>query len=219
MKTIATGILLTAALALAPAASADTLANWTFEVSIPTTAGPHSAEGGVNGGNATGYHADALAVYSNPAGNGSNESFSSNYWGIGDYYQFQTSSLGYQSITISWDQARSSTGPGTFDLEWSIDGSTWTTLVNDYAVLQSGGTGAPGTWSSTPPPNTIYSFGPTAAPATLDNQTTVYFRMANQVAPGGTGGTNRIDNIVIAGVPEPASLLLLGLGLLAIRRR
>jgi hypothetical protein len=218
MRRIATGLVLTAALVLAPLATAATLAEWTFETSIPATAGPHAAEGGVFGGSATGYHSSASVVYSNPAGNGSAESFSSNYWSISDYYQFQTSSLGYTSIEISWDQARSSTGPGTFDLQWSTDGSTWNTLTNDYTV-QISGTGGPGTWSSSPPRNAAYTFGPTAAPAALDNQTTIYFRMTNQVTPGGTAGTNRIDNVVVTGVPEPASLLLLGLGLIALRRR
>ncbi len=217
MKGIATGLALTAALLLAPLASAATLAEWTFETSIPATAGPHAAEGGVFGGSATGYHSNASAVYSNPVGNGSNESFSSNYWSMNDYYQFQTSSTGYNSITISWDQTSSSTGPLTFDLEWSTNGTTWNTLLNDYTVQVNGGVN--GSWSSTPPPKTAFSFGPIAAPASLDNQTTIHFRMTSQVTPSNTAGTDRVDNVVIAGVPEPASLLLLGLGLIALRRR
>lgn len=209
-----------AALALGlSAARADDLAKWTFETSLPVNAGPHAAEAGVFGGNATGFHSSTSVVYSNPAGNGSAESFSSNFWSIGDYYQFQTSSLGYQGIAITWDQTRSSTGPGTFDLEWSTDGVTFTTLLDDYTVLLNDASNG-GVWNSTTYiPN--YTFAPVAGPASLDNQATIYFRLTNQVTPGGTGGTNRVDNIVVTGtlIPEPASLALLALGALALLRR
>jgi len=62
-------------LAAAQATRADIIATWTFETSVPTTAGPFSPE--VGSGSALGYHASGSAVYSNPAGNGSLESFSS----------------------------------------------------------------------------------------------------------------------------------------------
>src|SRR5690349_21798851 len=72
------------------------IADWTFETSVPTTAGPYVAEGGVNAATsfASGLHAGA-SVYSNPAGAGSAESFSSTAWAIGDYYQFTSSTIGY----------------------------------------------------------------------------------------------------------------------------
>lgn len=201
-----------------------TLAQWTFETSLPATAGPHVAEGGLfaAGSLASGFHVDPAAVYSNPAGNGSAESFSSNFWSMNDYYLFQTSTAGYQAITIMWDQARSSTGPATFDLEWSTDGVNFTAMLNDYAVLQSGGTGAPGTWTSTPPANPIYSFGPVAGAAGLDNQPSVWFRMRAEVAGSSTSGTNRIDNVIVSGtlIPTPGTFALLGLaGLVVMRRR
>ncbi|MCK4342661.1 MAG: hypothetical protein KAY37_13165 [Phycisphaerae bacterium] len=195
MKGLVIGLVLVTAVALAPTASASDLALWTFEVSVPTTAGPHGAEGGVNAGPtspANGWHADAGTVYSNPVGNGSSESFSSNHWAIGDYYQFETSTLGYQNISITWHQRPSGTGPHTFDLEWSTDGVVFTTLLDDYVQPD-------GTWSSSGDPDPDFIFGPIAGPAALDDQTTVYFRLVNQVAPGGTGGTNRVDNILITG--------------------
>lgn len=204
-------VLAAAALFAAPLASADTLAKWTFEVSVPTTAGPHAAEEGV--GVATGFHSNPSVVYSNPVGNGSMESFSSNFWSAGDYYQFQSTTLGYQDITFQFDQTRSSTGPNTFDVEWSTDGATWNALVDDYDVAQI-------TWSSGTY-NPASTYGPHIAPAGLDNQASVFFRLTAQVPGTSTGGTNRVDDIIISGtlIPEPGSLVLLALGAIGLIRR
>lgn len=198
------------------------LATWTFETSVPTTAGPHAAEGGVNAGAgspASGFHADAAAVYSNPAGNGSAESFSSTFWNtIGDYYQFATSTTGYNSITIEFDQARSNTGPATFDLVYSTDGLSFSTLLNDYTVLPNA---APNPlWANDGTRDAVYTFGPIAVPGDAANKPLVTFRLVSQVAAA-TGGTNRVDNVTIAGVliPEPSTLGLLALGAIAALRR
>ncbi|MCA9293815.1 MAG: PEP-CTERM sorting domain-containing protein [Phycisphaerales bacterium] len=209
-------VALIGATALATTASAVDLANWTFESSVPTTAGPHAAELGLFGGAsfASGFHVSSATVFSNPAGNGSVESFSSNNWGPGDYYQFTTSTVGFGTIEVLWDQNRSSTGPDTFDLEWSADGSTFFTLTNDYNV------GAV-TWSSgTPQPSS--NFAAVGLPAAADGLATVWVRMTCQVIPAGTAGSNRIDNVVIRGtaIPTPGALALVGIGgLAAVRRR
>ena len=70
-----------AILAVASSASATTIATWTFETSVPTTAGPFSPE--VGAGSAIGSHASSATVYSSPSGNGSFHSFSSTNWGVG----------------------------------------------------------------------------------------------------------------------------------------
>ncbi len=164
------------------------LAKWTFETSLPATAGPHAAEEG--SGDATGLHVLGGTVYSNPVGNGSGESFSSNFWSTGDYYQFETSSVGYTGVEITFDQTRSGTGPGTFDVDISTDGVNWTTLVDDYVI------GAV-SWSSATY-QAASTFGPFAAPA-LDDQATVYVRLVSQETTA-TGGTNRVDNVTLTGV-------------------
>lgn len=214
--------LLTAA---AGTAHAVDLAVWTFETSVPTTAGPHAAEGGVNGGNALGFHSNGAVVYSNPSGNGSSESFSSNTWTLGDYYQFSTSTIGYEAITLMWDDTSSNTGPRDFNLFWSTNGSTFTQIGGTLSVLANG-TPNPAWNSSTSDP--AYTFGPTAGPGALDNQSTVFFRLvmaSNVSANGGTvasAGTNRVDNVIIAGrqIPTPGAMALFGMaGLVGIRRR
>lgn len=205
-----------AALMAASVASADVVAQWTFETSVPLTAGPHTAEAGALAASsfATGFHADSTVAFSNPVGNGSGESFSSDKWAVGDYYQFSTSSTNYTGITITWDQTRSATGPQTFGLFVSADGFATSTLLSTYTVAQV--TWASGTYS---PAST---FAAVAAGAGFDNKATLSFRLVNQAAPGASGGTNRVDNIKIEGtfVPAPSSMALAGIaGLVAARRR
>ena len=199
-------------------ASAAILATWTFETSIPATAGPFSPE--VGSGAGLGLHASGAAVYSNPVGNGSAESFSSNTWAVGDYYQFSTATGGNSILNVTWDQVSSSTGPRDFSIAYSTDGTTFTSIA-PYVVLVNTGVN---TWSAgTPILTTSY-----AASVSSISASTIYFRMTNTstVSAGGAtvaaGGTNRIDNVSIAGVPEPATLGLAGMGLLgfaAVRRR
>jgi hypothetical protein len=109
----------------AGAAHADTIAQWTFESTVPVTAGPFSPE--VGSGSATGSHATST-VYTAPAGNGSAHSFSSTAWSIGDYYQFSVSTAGFKDINLSWDQTKSNTGPRDFTLQYSTDGTHFSTF-------------------------------------------------------------------------------------------
>jgi hypothetical protein len=196
-----------------------TIAQWTFETSQPATAGPFAPE--VGSGNASGSHAGA-AVYSSPTGNGSTHSYSSTVWNVNDYWQFSTSTLGYQNITLSWDQTSSNTGPGVFGLFWSTDGSTFAQFGLNYNVP------APTTtWGS-------YSYDLSSI-ASLNNASTVYLRLvdestANAAGTGavGTSGTDRVDNFTVSGIQIPANVpdsapglagLGCALGLLAVLRR
>ena len=195
---------------------AQTIAQWTFETSIPVTAGPVSPE--IGSGSATGSHVGA-ATFSSPAGNGSSHSFSANTWAVGDSWQFQVSTLGFNNVGLSWDQTSSNTGPKDYNLDYSLNsGLSWTT-VSSYSVLANA---APNAWSTaTSVP--AATFSPALAGA-VDNQASVWFRLINTdtvSANGGTvavAGTDRVDNftVAVAAVPEPTSLSLLGgFGLLA----
>lgn len=211
--------------------SAQVLSQWTFETTQPSltaTAGQWitnlTAEAGLTPGVASGLHATA-ATYSNPAGNGSVESFSVNGWSSGDFFQFVLTTIGHVGITVSFDQAGSGTGPRDFRLTYGTDGVNFTP-AGDYAVLLNG---APNSaWSSgTHQPAFNYFFDLSDVSA-LDNANTVYFRLENistvsiNNATVAAAGTGRVDNFIVAVVPEPSVLALGGLGLMAlwaVRRR
>ena len=95
---------LASGLIISLSANAQTIAQWTFETSLPATAGPFSPE--VGAGSASGSHAGA-AVYSSPSGNGFSHSFSANTWAVGDFWQFSASTATYSGIQLDWDQVSS----------------------------------------------------------------------------------------------------------------
>ena len=216
ITTLATTV---AVLALGATSQAVNIASWTFETSVPTTGGPHAAEAGVNAASsfASGFHSNSAVVYSNPAGNGSLESFSSDRWDtIGDYYQFSFSTAGYQNVTFGWDQAKSNTGPADFTLQVSVNGGGFNTL-SSYTVLASGTTG-PGVWGSTTY-LADYTFAPLALTGS-NNAANVTVRLVSSTAVASTG-TNRVDNVFVNAdaVPEPATMAIVGLGIAAVARR
>jgi hypothetical protein len=225
-----TKLALVAVLSLAAATlNAQTLAQWTFEVSGPaynTTVTASSISGivpEIGAGFASGVHASSSAAWTSPVGNGSAESLSVNNWAVGDYWQFEVSTVGYQGILFTFDQTSSSTGPRDFRLAYSTDGSSFTGFAT-YSVLANS---SPNAWTSgTYNPLHTYSFDLSSVTA-IDNAPNVYLRLiadSTVSANGGTlaaAGTDRVDNVTVSVVPEPTVLALVGLGLagLAITRR
>lgn len=223
-----------AVLALSASAMADTLSSWSFEsatisgTSATNSPSPATADGGIfqAGTAASGVHASASSAWSSPAGNGSAKSYSGSAWAVADYYQFKTSSVGYGSIVVDFDATSSNTGPRDFNLQYSTDGTSYTTFTS-YSVLANA---APNnTWSSLPAnyrPEHHYTFNLSSVTA-INNATNLYFRLTVNSAisaNGGAiaaGGTSRVDNFTVGGtvVPEPTSLALLALGSLALIRR
>jgi len=225
-----------AAAALSAAANADLVVGWTMPTAFPTGAGnvptgtsylppgPNGAGVADQGANFAGSQLSAVksltaSTYTSPAGNGSPHSFSSNNWTPGDYYQISFASTGFSGLSLSWDQARSSTGPAPFKVAISVNGGNFVDLFS-YNVLQSGGGGAPGTWSSTVY-NPIYTN--TVALTGADDAASIVVRFINTNATtSSASGSNRIDNISVNGtlVPAPGAAALIGLaGLVARRRR
>ncbi len=206
------------------------IAQWTFDslsfsASNTNSTSLFNVPADVGSGTASSTHATS-SVFSTPSGNGSAESVSATRWTVGDYWQFQTSTLGDSGIQVSWDQTGSSSGPGRGLLLYSTDGSTFTPVGSDYTILENG---TPHTTWGGVTRSAFYTFTyDLSAITVLNNAPTVYFRLADDstISTGGgtagTAGTDRVDNFRVAVVPEPASAVLGGLGLLCwslLRRR
>ena len=206
-------------------ANAATIADWTFESTAPTTAGPLAAD--IGSGAALGHHSGS-STYSSPVGNGSSHSFSSTAWSVGDYYQFQVSTAGLANLAVSWDQTSSNTGPRDFLFEYSTDGSNFQSLF-DYSVPANA---SPNAWSSNPAAYVALATNTQdlSSVVALNNQASVYFRLVDEDTtaanglPVASGGTDRVDNFTVTAspVPLPAALWLLASGLFglgAVRKR
>jgi hypothetical protein len=179
------------------------IVQWTFE-SPNTPAGataaiyPNPIPPGVGSGSAGGVHASASTAWSTPAGNGSTYSFSSNYWSVGDYYQFSTSTTGFTGISVSWDQTGSNTGPRDFKLAYSTDGANFTDFGSPYSITND-------SWSTSTPKTVSHISEDLSAITGLDDQENVYFRLIDNSTTSvnggtvGTGGTGRVDNFTVNG--------------------
>jgi DNA/RNA endonuclease G (NUC1) len=192
--------------------TAAVLAQWTFEnltSGLPVTNsafGTAYAEAGLQSGSAalTGLHASSATAYSTPSGNGSAKSISANNWATNDYYQIRFSSAGHHNLKLTFDHTGSGTGPAEFLVSYSTNGGTFTTFSN-YDIAKTNATSA-ATWNSINS-NSVSSVTMNLTPVEgLNNQSDVYLRfvMRSTLALGGgtvgTGGTSRLDNVVVEAV-------------------
>ena len=231
---------ITTLLFTAAGASAQMLiTSYGFESSHPTgTAASVTYSPDSGSGSGTAVHASASTVYSDLVGNGSANSLSSNTWTQGDYYQFTAPTLTYTGIYVTFGMLRSGTGPATFSLQYSTDGSTFTTFAS--VTDGSGNVASSFAVNSTPAFSSTATNYRTADEYTADlstitalnNQATVTFRLIDTAVTGATGGTARVDDFNIStggfvlpaaasAVPEPsayAALAFGGLGMLVMLR-
>ena len=199
------------------------IADWTFEGPNTTSFGNNytygAADIGTVASSASEHHASASTTWSFSVGNGSLQGLDSTRWAVNDYYQFTVSTAGYNSISISFDQMGSSTGPGKFIFEYSTDGSTFSSFGGDYTVKSPGWNSSSSTTLSTFTENLTSISG-------LNNNSAVVFRLVDDstISEGNGGvttvGTSRLDNFIVNGisvVPEPAEWgLISAVGLLGI---
>jgi hypothetical protein len=189
------------------------IAKWNFE-SLGTLStsgsiytGPAATVGlNVAGSSVIGNHASAATGWSNSVGNGSLTSLSGNNWAVGDYYQFQTSTYGFNTVYVSLDQIGSNTGPRDFQFSYSTDGINFTNFGSVYSLTNTNA------WSTTIyKPEHTRSFDLSSIPG-LAGQPMVYFRATvatNSSISGttiGTGGTSRVDNFSVSGTLCPAEV-------------
>lgn len=217
-----------------PARANSVLARWTLENSPPADTANTPAITGiladVGPGTASGVHASAGTDWTTPQGNGSANAWSANNWAVGDYFQFQVSTVAQASghLVISWDQTSSATGPREFAVRYSTDGATYAPLGIAYSVLEHGNPNPEWSGSNS---QAIYSFvrDTSAVPGQLLGEPTLFLRLVNTSAVSaggglvGAGGTSRIDNFTVTVVPEGAANAgFVGLafaGLACLRRR
>lgn len=213
-------------------ASGAVVSSWGFEgLDLPNTPGtnpPTPTTGSyladIGTGSISGTHASAATVWSTPVGNGTIDALSSNNWGLGDFYEFTSDTTGFSGIEVIFDQTGSNTGPRDFKLQYSTTG-----IGGPYVDAGNYALGAitfnSVTGVATSPPR--FSFDLSAITA-LDNNPSASFRLTTtsttSIAGGtvGTGGSSRIDNLVVQTVPEPTALGLatvVGTGLLVRRRK
>ena len=197
----------------APAATV--LARWTFEVNPPPDAidraelGPVEADEGQ--GQAYGFHAAATADYSTPGGNGSANSLSSNSWRPGDYYEFRLATLQWEDIVVTWDQARTSTGPGAFNCEYSTDGVTYVAFTTGYTVPVNA---APQAWSSSVRQPLFGFSADLSGLAEVEHAAELRLRLRQMESGLLATGASRVDNFVVTAetaataVPEPSAAAL-----------
>jgi len=206
-------------------AHANTIADWGFQKYYQTNSvtGTNSSalqpDSGPPGSLAWGHHASASSAFSTVAGNGSSNALTANHWGFGDYFEFETSTMGFTNILVSFDQCRSDSGPTNWDFEYSVNGSLFTSALA-YSVTNS-----PAWSASTYRP--AYTFSVVLAAITeLSESENVYFRLVANSTPGSVLGASRVDNFSVFGTPapapEPSTFVLIGAGaclLLFARRR
>jgi DNA/RNA endonuclease G (NUC1)/PKD repeat protein len=159
----------------------------------------------VGSGVASGQHASASSSWTAVSGNGSPNSWSVDHWAVGDYFRFQASTLGMTGIQLAWDETSSGTGPRDFLLQYSTNGTAFTT-VGAYTVLANTAiAGVRTNWNATVYDPAYHFSNDLSAVTALDNQSAVYFRLvcnsttnANGAATLGATGTDRVDNFLVS---------------------
>ena len=203
-------------------AMADDLAIWTFEANgLPTTmsnaagaappGAPFVADSGIKkaASFSTAKHADASTIWTAAAGNASSKALSASKWAVNDYFQFQTSTVGYSNIQLMVDAVSSGTGPKNFDIQYSTDGTSFTDSTLAYVARANAAEMMTGNsfWDSAGPVQLEdrHSFDLSTITA-LNNQSAVYFRFIDNSTTSANGatvapaGTSRVDNVTITGI-------------------
>jgi hypothetical protein len=152
--------------------------------------------GGTGGGTCTTPAGTAATAPPAFVANAANQSVSLTSFAAGssNFFQFQLSGVGsYQDYMLFFQSQRSGTGPVNVDIQYSTNGTTFTTF---QTVNPGNGVFA------------AFNIDLSAVPA-IENQPTVYFRL---VGSGGTGaaGTLRIDNFQVQAMSVSAATVSVG---------
>ena len=182
-----------------------TVASWNFEGS--GTALPYNADAGIssNSGIAPFNTTATFAAFTNIIPGGSRVPMASVFYASAGFpptpdpkaWTVHISTVGYTNLNLSskqWSDAGSfgTTGPTSFKLQWSINGTTWTDITNgNITVAQNWTTGVVSGLS---------------LPIEIENVSSVYLRWLN--TSGSLLGYSSIDDILIVGIPPPSGMLI-----------
>jgi hypothetical protein len=159
----------------------------------------------INGGNGTAF-TDA-AGNSHIAGQCLHWNDVSKSGGNNAYIILTIDTTGWQDMSIRWDyKSKDATkkGPDSFDLDYVVGNGSWVNILNNYGIIRDGA------WHE-------FSYDLSSITG-IDNQSSVQFRI-NDFNQNDLNGDYWQDNIQMTGTPEPATLLLLGLGAMLMRRK
>ena len=192
------------------------IVGWTIPTFMTTVVGVEAVYGAADtgqnkvGSSLRSVHISAATSHTSPAGNGSIYSLNSNNWTLGGgcFYEISFSSLNGYNMILYWDQTRNSTAPASWDVQMSINGGAFNTILTAYN-LPSGINWATGSRNL----RCVYSV-PLGAVA--DNQASVVIRFINNTTASAPA-VSRIDNLIVtAYTPMPAppagSLTVTGAG-------
>lgn len=233
MKTLlATSVLLAAA--VSSAVCADVVTQWNFNGQTFTTtpsvgAGSVSSQNGVSFADGSG---SANGGSSDPAGSASTnrglqttgysaQGTNSGLSGV----RFDVSTVGYDSVIVSWDQRHSNTSSRYVQLQYSTDGTNFSAagLTNDGIFLGTAGD----TWFNgrTVDLSSIAGVANNASFAfrivAIFAPTTSAYAASNGASSYAGSGTWRFDMVTVSGstIPGPGALALFGCATLLTRRR
>ncbi len=123
-----------------------------------------------------------------------NFSLSSSSWNVGDNFDIDLSTVGYRDIILKFDERASSTGPTSFIIQYSSDGSTFNNLSGSTLTSANFGT------------NPMHTFDFSSI-TSIDNNVNTKIRITTPTDANSSSGTWRIDNLRVEGstIPPPSN--------------